>query len=191
MNNIALEGIAGSGELWLDVMRIICGDTKGESMIDLGCHKAPYTPNLGFSFRTYLDIQDRALDHAEEQQFFVKGDAVDYLHTCEEYFDVTIASDFIEHLDKERGKKLLYEMFQSSNKQIIFTPIGDASITLDGHPDSHASGWIPEDFPNWLTISFPNFHNTINLGAFFAVGCEYASEKKRIYNEIKEKYVKN
>lgn len=186
---IIIENLEGSGQLWLDIMRIICGDTAKQNMIDLGCHKAPYTSQLGFAFRQYVDTQDRALDNLEEQQYFIKYDAIHYLNMCDEYFDVTIASDFIEHLTKDKGEKLLDSMWKCSDKQIIFTPLGDASVTTDGHPDSHASGWLPEDFPEWLTVSLPNFHSAINLGAFFAVNCE-DEEKQRIYTEIKQKYVR-
>jgi hypothetical protein len=184
---ITLEGLAGSGELWIDVMKIICGDTSKQCMIDLGCHHAPYTSRLGFRNRTYVDIQDRPLDDPNEQQYFIKWDAIAYLDICEEYFDVCIASDFIEHLTKEKGERLLDEMWKSSDKSIIFTPIGEYMITNDDHPDSHRSAWTPEMLPDWLSIVLPNFHPTLTVGAFFAANCS-DEEKTRIYNEIKIKY---
>lgn len=186
---ITLNGITGSGVLWKYVIHIICPDSYWQSMVDLGCFHAPYTPQLGFQKRTYVDIQERPLDFPEEQQFFVKADMVEYLESYEHYFQVAISSDSLEHLTHERGLDFLDAMQRCSDKQIIFTPLGDASITLDGHPDSHASGWTPKDFPEWLTIVFPNFHSEINLGAFFAINCSF-EEKQRIYNEIKNKYVR-
>jgi len=184
---ITLEGLTGSGELWLDIMKIICGDTSGKSMVDLGCHHAPYTPLLGFKDRTYVDIQDRPLDHHDEQKYFRHSGAITFLTMCDCEFHVSIASDFLEHLTFQVGKELLHLMKLRSSKQVVFTPLGDASITLDEHPDSHASGWVPNDFPDWLTIALPNFHESINLGAFFACDCT-EEEKQRIYNEIKIKY---
>src|ERR1700682_4204770 len=97
MNSITLEGMAGSGELWLDIMRIICGDTEGKSMLDACCHKAPYTSKLGFSERTYVDIQDRPLDDPNEQKYFIKSDIIDYLEKTGKIFHVAICSDAIEH----------------------------------------------------------------------------------------------
>lgn len=188
---LILNGIVGSGNLWLDIMKIICGDTSNKTMIDLGCHKAPYTPLLGFKERTYIDIQNRPLDHKEEQQYFIQSGAISYLFENQKRYDVSICSDMIEHLSKEKGTVLLNAMVLRSGKQIIFTPLGDASITNDGHPDSHASGWTPDDFRiSWLNIVFPNFHSSINLGAFFSVLCE-KKENERIYTEIKNKYDKN
>src|ERR1700753_129845 len=97
MNNIVFDGIAGSGQLWVHITKIICGDTYKQSMIDLGAFHAPYTPLLGFRERTYVDIQDRPLDHTDEQKWFVKSDAIDYLKSTNKFFDVAISSDSLEH----------------------------------------------------------------------------------------------
>jgi hypothetical protein len=190
MNSITLEGLVGSGELWLNISSIICNPSTGQSMCDLGCHHAPYTPLLGYSQYVYVDIQYRGLDYRGMEEWFVNMDAIEYLKKCYRHFDLCIASDFLEHLTEEKGDEFLSLMQDHSDKQVIFTPLGDASITADGHPDSHASGWFPEDFPEWLTIVLPNFHPSINLGAFFAVNCS-VEEKQRIYNEIKSKYVES
>lgn len=189
---IVLEGINGSGELWLDIMKIICGDTSKQSMIDLGCHRAPFTSQLGFWYRTYVDIQDRPLDYPEEQKFFVKFDAIRYLDICEEYFDVAIASDFIEHLQVDKGMQLLKEMEEGADKQIIFTPLGEYMVDRGStdNPDAHRSGWTPEMLPEYLSIVIPDFHPRLNIGAFFATKCSN-EEKERIINEIKAKYDKN
>lgn len=184
---IVLPGLKGSGELWLGIMKIICGDTSKQSMIDLGCHLAPYTSQLGFWYRAYVDIQERPLDNPEEQQFFIKWDAVLYIGICEEYFDVSIASDFIEHLTKDRGEHLLFRMEEVSDKQIIFTPLGDYMISKDDHPDSHHSGWTPAMMPEYLSIVLPDYHPTLGVGAFFAINCS-TEEKQRIFYEIKNKY---
>jgi len=191
---ITLEGLHGSGELWLDIMRIICGNTYGKSFLDAGCHKAPYTPSLGFTERTYVDIQGRKLDHSEEQRYFIQDDVVEYLYFSKKHFDVIIASDFLEHLTIEKGYEFIALICMNSNKQIIFTPLGEYNITDDNHPASHHSGWTPEMFVdkspfNWLFIVLPNFHPTLEVGAFFAIRCEQ-DDQLRIYNEIKNKYVK-
>jgi hypothetical protein len=59
-------------------------------------------------------------------------------------------------------------MHRHSHKQIIFTPLGSYNVTDDDNPDSHKSGWTPEDFVDWATISFQNFHPLLQCGAFFA-----------------------
>lgn len=186
---IDLPNLVGSGDVYLDIMKIICGDTSELSMIDLGCHKAPYTSQLGFANRTYVDIQNRPLDNINEQIYFIQQDMLQYLTDTPLVFDVAISSDSIEHLDKKGGVKFLNLMESKSNKQIIFTPIGEVmmNIYLDNKFDTHKSGWVPEMLPDYLAIMLPDFHPTLDTGAWFAVKCE-KQEMERIYNSIKSKY---
>lgn len=186
---IELNDIVGSGELWLDIVKIICGDTSEQSMLDLMCHHAPYTSQLGFKNRIYVDINNRPLDDKNEQQYFIQSDVIEYLlNNLHNHFDVSICSDGIEHLTIDDGYKLLDLMNEISDKQIIFTPIGEYMVTEnDNNPDSHRSGWVSEMLPDYLSISIPNFHPLLNSGAWFAVNCSN-EEKTRIYNQIKTKY---
>lgn len=179
-------GIVGSGELYLKVMKAICGDTEGMSMVDLMCYHAPYTPLLGFDKRTYVDIQDRGLDHKGEQPYFIKADVFEYLSSIERPFDVAICSDGLEHLSRDRGIDLLVMMMDYSEKSIIFTPLGEYMVTNDDHPDSHKSGWAPKDFSDgWATVVFPDFHPALNTGAFFAFHCENIEQDfERVKNEL-------
>jgi hypothetical protein len=199
---ITLNGIEGSGELWLDIMRIICGDTprkKYSSMCDLMCHRIPYTPKLGFWDRVFVDIQDRELDFPNEKLLnFVQMDAIDFLKQNTAHYDVAICSDGIEHLTPMDGRELLWWMQNQSDKQVVFTPLGEYMVGVgpSDSPDSHRSGWLPDMMPDYLSIVLPNFHSSLNVGAFFAVNCkdtieyEAVEEKQRIFNEIKNKYVK-
>src|SRR6185295_2906148 len=123
-DGLILPGLTGIGELYMDILRIICNPLPSQSMCDLGCHHAPFTPQLGYKDRVYVDIQNRPLDYPQEQQYFVQGDIFDYLHKNTKRFDVTIASDVIEHLITERGYELLGLMKSCSEKQVIFTPLG-------------------------------------------------------------------
>lgn len=160
-------------------------------MCDLGCHHAPFTPQLKYKERVYVDIQNRPLDYPEEQQFFVQSDIIQYLHTCNRSFDVTIASDVIEHLTTEQGYELLGLMKFRSAKQVIFTPLGPYMVDEPNtHPDAHRSGWTPDMLFGWLSIVLPDFHPALNTGAFFAVQCN-DEEKERIFNEIKTRYEKD
>lgn len=184
---ITLEGIPGSGRVYVDVMKIICNTLHGQSMVDLGAHRAPYTPLLGFTDRTYVDIQDRPLDHTDEQKWFVQSDAIEYLQQTNRRFDVSIASDFVEHLTEKEGRELMLLMQCKSDKQIIFTPLGPWMLSKDDHPDSHRSAWMPDMLPEYLSIVLPDFHPQLKIGAFFAVRCS-PEEMERITNEIKIKY---
>lgn len=186
-NEIILEEIQGSGRVYIDIMKIICNAIHGQSVVDLGCHRAPYTPLLGFTDRTYVDIQDRPLDHTDEQKWFTQSDVIKYLQKCNRRFDVSIASDLIEHLTEKDGKELLQLMEYRSDKQIIFTPLGPWMTSTDENPDSHRSGWFPDMLPEYLSIVLPDFHSVLKVGAFFAVRCS-AGETERIVNEIKIKY---
>ena len=94
-------GITGDINVYMKVLRAICGDTDGKSMVDLGCCFAPNTPKLGFSKRTYMDVLDRKLDHTDEQQFFVQQDIITINPLLHERYDVSMALDVIEHFSIE------------------------------------------------------------------------------------------
>lgn len=148
--NITIPNIVGDIELYMRVLRAICGETEGKSMIDLGCCFAPNTPKLGFSKRTYVDVIERVLDHHEEQQFFIKADIVEFMNHATQWpdikWDVAIATDVTEHLTIENAYKLLYDMAVKSHKQIIFTPLGELWLEkiCTNNPEAHRSAWRPE-----------------------------------------------
>lgn len=184
---LTFENIEGSGEIYLDVMRAICGDTSDKTMADLMCFHSPHNSQLGFKESTYVDVQDRPLDNAGQQHLFVNMDVIDFLKKGN-HFDVTMCSDGLEHLTTYKGRTLVNLMERNSDKQIIFTPLGEYMMTKDKHPDSHRSGWYPEYFQDWATIVFPHFHPTLNIGAFFAYHCEDIKQDfKMVSNELKNK----
>jgi hypothetical protein len=187
---ITLKGVQGNGRVYIDIMKIICNVLYGQSMIDLGCHRAPYTPMLGFTDKTYVDIQDRPLDFEDEQKWFVQSDVIEYMQKVNRRFDVSIASDLIEHLTEDDGRKLLQLMEFKSDKQIIFTPLGPWMLTKDDNPDSHRSAWMPDMLPEYLSIVLPDFHGELKIGAFFAIRGN-VEEMQRIADEIKLKYDQN
>lgn len=165
-------GIIGDIEVYMKVLRAICGETDGKSMIDLMCAFAPNTPKLGFSIRSYVDVLERKLDDPNEQQFFERGNALDegdIIH----YYDVSICSDGIEHVTISDGHKLLRVMGEISDKQIIFTPLGELwmeKIPTD-NPEAHRSAWYPEMLPGYACIVFPDYHKEWKVGSFFAWRC--------------------
>lgn len=190
---IDIPNVQGSGEKYLDVMKAICGDTSDKSIVDLCCHHSPYTPQLGFKERTYVDILDRGLDFKSEQKYFVKSDVMEYLSGISfKHFDTTICSDGIEHFREVDAVRLLKYMDFVSETQILFTPLGDHEVevieTYD--PDSHKSGWKPEMleelFPDhYAYIVMPDFHETIGAFFFFHTP-NLKQEFERIYNELKK-----
>ena len=185
---IVLPGVHGNGEIYMDILKSICGEMDGMSMVDLGCHRSPYISQLPFSYKEYVDIQDRPLDDPSQQPWFINQDVFDFLTKKIWTFSVSIASDFIEHLSKDKGYELLRLMEAKSYKQVIFTPLGEYDIGVDESPDVHKSGWLPEDFQNYATIVLPDFHPSLNIGAFFAWHTDSIKEDfERVLNELKQK----
>jgi len=89
-----------------------------------------------------------------------------------EKFDYILMIDFIEHLSKLAGKKLIEDCKKICNKKIILlTPL--AEIWTDNHEnvedknawcfgnsyDLHKSLWEPSDFYGWEKITIPDFEN--------------------------------
>ncbi len=193
---LTIHNVVGTIEVYMDVMRAICGDTAGKSMIDCGCCFAPNTPKLGFAERMYIDIKDRVLDHPEEQQFFKQGDVLHELNMIYRFekkvFDVAIASDFIEHLTPQGGAILINLMKQVSHKQVIFTPLGEIfplHNTSEHDPEAHHSVWMPEDFElnGFATMVFPDYHLVWGGGGVFAWridGKEMRDDFSRVEKEL-------
>lgn len=169
---IEFPGVIGTIDVYMDCLRAICGDTAGRSMIDLACCFAPNTPQLGFKKRKYIDVIDRNLDHAEEQQFFEKKDilAIDPYELVYRA-DMAFCLDGIEHLYLQDGYKLIDLMERIAIRQIIFTPLDNIfgiAMVGDKNPESHKSLWHPCMLPGYASIVFPDYHKVYGGGAFFA-----------------------
>jgi hypothetical protein len=75
-----------------------------------------------------------------------------------------------------------------SDKQIIFTPIGPYLMQDNDNPEDHHSAWYPSDFPGWACLVFPEYHPTLEVGAFFAWRCKDIKEDyERVYLELVKK----
>lgn len=91
----------------------------------------------------------------------------------EKLFDLITCIDVIEHLEKEDGKKLINDLEKlCCGRLIFFTPLGELGIgqsKIKYH--THLSGWQPKEFFDlgYDCLVFPNFHKTLNFGAFFAI----------------------
>ena len=175
----------GNGELHLQILKALCGETAGKSMMDLCCGFAPQTRLLGFSNKFYIDSVSREL--GSENDNFLVIDIFEFIRaipTTE--IDTMFLLDAIEHFEKGKSFNIVRWMEDNSNKQIIFTPLGDYIIetTPTDNPDSHKSGWMPQEFNDmgWATITLPNFHPTLNIGAFFAFKCNNLENE---FNRVK------
>jgi hypothetical protein len=108
----------------------------------------------------------------------IQDNALNYLRELPSY-DTIYLLDVIEHMEKEEGKKVIELAKEIARVQIIlFTPIGFMPQEQKGtEPDAwgyngwawqtHKSGWLPEEFPNWSILRDNNYHET--HGAFAAI----------------------
>jgi hypothetical protein len=171
-NKLTIKGVEGNKQIYMDCLNAILDNTMRDSFIDLGCNLAPHTPLLGFKERKYIDIINRKLDFENEQQYFSQENILNIDQSKK--YNVSFALDVIEHLTVKDGKKLLGVMSNVSEKHILFTPLDDV-FGMDfetDNPEAHRSLWSPEMveemFPGmYAFISMPDYHRSINGGAFF------------------------
>lgn len=192
MMRITFPGVHGNDYIYMKCLRAVCGDTEGKSMIDICSNLSPHTPLLGFKERVYVDILSRQLDHPQEQQYFVQDNVLDYLNQSTQY-DVGICSDGIEHFTEDDGILLLKLMQVRTDRMVLFTPLGDHMVDKESKdPEGHHSGWTPEMldrlFPGFFAfISFPEYHPTLGVGAFFFWHCKNIEQDfNRVVNELKQ-----
>lgn len=152
------------------------------SVLDIGCGLRPQsiipTPNVlvcveahgeyvtelrrRFAGTTTLIIQDRV-----PECLAVLPDG------C---IDTIFMLDFIEHLDREAGRKTLSECERIARRQVVvFTPLGFMPQDETGETDgwgfhgnfwqTHRSGWTPDDFDErWHVIACHDFHRINGKG---------------------------
>jgi hypothetical protein len=177
----------GSGDLYRKVMKSICGDVRGKTALDVCCGEIPHVKELGFAKVTHVDIEDRG--GAGNDPDFIKSDIFEFFKKNKKIYDVSIASDCIEHFRRKDAHELLHQMDLCSDCQIVFTPLGPYMVEYEqtNNPHSHKSDWYPEYFKGWATITFPNFHKLMNLGAFFAWNCIGIDEEfERVKKELNQ-----
>ena len=162
----------GSLDLWLDVLLWILAEHARDgplSLIDLCCGEMTNTSRLIFAHSVHVDVQDCPL--RPQNYKFIQTDVCADHPVFEEHYDVALCSDGIEHLTVEQAVRLVRRMEDIADLAVIFTPLGDYIVEPGTtHPDRHKSGWIPLSFHGlgFHTMTFPNWHPTLQLGAFFA-----------------------
>lgn len=159
--------LPGSPEIHLDVLNAICGEDR-ESMIDLCCCEGNSTRYLGFQNELFVDIQRWPI--WERDPRFIQVDVRDLYPALK--FSTSFLLDAVEHFNIHDAIQLLGKMEDLSKKQIVFTPLGDYLLEKEptNNPDSHKTGWTPKQFEDmgWATIVFPNYHELLAIGAFYA-----------------------
>lgn len=187
----------GSGELQIEIMNVICGDTESQIMVDLCAGSAPQTGQMKFKEKIHVDCIDREI--AGDGKLIV-SDVIEYLNSAKKAktkFDVSISTDTVEHFREKDALNFLDLTSKIAAKQIWFTPLGEYCMTTDpndNNPDSHKSAWTPEKLEElmpgkWAFLVFPKWHPTLSfngLGAFFFWTCKNIKKDfERVSNELK------
>lgn len=172
----------GSFELFIACMNLIIGpELRKKTLIDLCSNNAPITQALPFFEKVFVDI----LHH--DYPGFIQADVLGDHHVLQSHYDVSTCLDGIEHLHKPEGARLLDRMIKISDKQILFTPLGEYMVDPTSTiPESHKCGYVPDDLPGWAHLSFPKWHEKcLNIGAFFFWKCDnIADDFSRVADNI-------
>ena len=166
------------------------------TLVDVGCGLRPYLYERSQvhiciePFDEYIDIIKNT--YSQFNMVFIKKFALEGLKLFpNDSVDTVIMLDFIEHVEKEEGLKILKEADRIAKKQIVvFTPYGYVSND-SGEKDvwglngakfqEHKSGWLPEDFgDDWDIYVSKNFYpqkkpNPDNVDFY---GCIWAVKNK-------------
>jgi hypothetical protein len=138
----------------------------GSTVLDVGCGPKAYSSPL-------LEQQCRVL--TIDAWDWVEPDIVANVETTpiveitNERWDYILMIDFIEHLDKDAGVRLLEDCKKIVNKKIfLLTPlpeiwtdnthnIENERIWSYGNQfDIHKSSWTHNDFANWVEVKIPS-----------------------------------
>lgn len=162
---------SGSGELWLSVVRRIIGKpTEGLSLLDLCCNEC--TTTARFKWKRHCGVDVVSWPKRPKWVEFHLKDAKQFAFECDfEEFDVCIVSDGVEHFTKFEGQQMLDAATGAARLVIMFTPLGEYMVDPSStHPDSHKSGWWPQEFVDngWAVDVYPKWHPSLGVGAFFA-----------------------
>lgn len=154
--------------------------TGQKSLLDVGCgENSPikyFSKKLGYSVG--IDGHPPAMDVSRQAGIHTDYKLVKNLLEIDKIFgpksfDVVLASDLIEHLSKEEGKKLIKKMeLVAKKKVIIFTPNGflPQSEYGDNKYQAHLSGWEVEEMQK-------SGYQVIGLGGFKQLKGERAEIK--------------
>lgn len=126
------------------------------SVLDVACGLAFKSKYIPAQIRIGVDIFDEYFKHIESDVPFVaiKYDVRKLLDLFQpKSFDLVIACDIIEHLEKEEGSRLMDDCETVARKAVIFeNPRGFIPQDIDilgyggDHWQTHRSAWEPAEF---------------------------------------------
>ena len=143
---------------------------KNSTLLDLGCGPKLYSsPFIGIC-KKIVTVDAWAWVEPDIVADLENDNIIDILK--EEKFDYVFMLDFIEHLDKEKGKILIENVKKICNKKIfLLTPletiwndnkenVEDESLWCFGNKfDLHKSIWSREDFKDWTETKLKGFNH--------------------------------
>jgi hypothetical protein len=131
------------------------------NVLEIGSGKTSYLRDLESDFKiTALDISLNQIRESRKNQVYnnhILGDVLTINQLIKPgSFDAIVAMDLIEHLDKEKGLKLISDLSSLAKKIIIYTPNGFLfqPPTADNPFQEHLSGW---DFDEMQNLGFKVF----------------------------------
>lgn len=132
------------------------GDTEIISVLDVACGLSLKSKFIPAQIRVGVDIYRPYFEHIEaDVPYVVVCHDVRYLDRIflPNSFDLVIALDIVEHLEKEESLAMIAQCEQIARRGVIIeTPRGfiptDLDITGHGGHDvqTHRCGWEPEEF---------------------------------------------
>ena len=135
---------------------------REDSVLDVGCGNKWYHSFLNCKSIVGIDAWDKAspdflIDLSKKNLFFPESS-----------FDMALILDFIEHLEKERGKVILCQIQVIARRIILLTPlfwrdnlISDRTSWYYNNPyNLHLSCWREQDFSDWRRYFLPCFNKS-------------------------------
>ena len=134
----------------------------GESVLDLGCGDKGRTRSLNKGNKVVT--VDAWAKTNPDLVLDVEKDPIPF---DQDSFDIVLMLDFVEHLEKEVGEKVIEEAKRVSNKKVlVFTPkfwtdnkdnVANPDLwCYQNEFDLHKSLWHEEDFVGWETVPYPD-----------------------------------
>ena len=139
---------------------------EGSTLLDLGCGPKLYSDPFLTKCKKIITVDAW---ESVNPDFVADLETVDLESLLkDEKFDYVLMIDFIEHLDKTSGLKLIESVKKITNKKIILlTPleeiwddnhknVNDPRLWCYGNTfDIHKSLWHKEDFADWEHLNLP------------------------------------